>query len=308
MDGLKRASIVYNPTARNAPPQARLSAAARLLQPDGWEIDLRVSEGPGHAVKLAREAVASGASVVFGCGGDGTLNEVLNGLAGSEAALGVVRGGMGNVFAKEIGVPRAPEQALAVLREGETRRFDLGRADGRYFLMMAGIGFDAEVVRTTPARRKRLLGSTSLVLQGLRELPRFRSDAARLGIEGVEREAELYWLLLGNTRSYGGVFDITSKALANDGLLDAYVYAGRGLPWVLTTAVRILLRRAAGARGVTFERLASLAVTTPGLPVQVDGEYIGETPMRFSVEREALPVLLPRDGGRRLLANGEPAG
>src|SRR3989304_1812539 len=98
----------------------------------------------------AREAAATGAAVVFACGGDGTLNEVANGLVGSESTLGALRGGMGNVFAKEGGVPRSPEAALRLLVEGERRRIDLGVAgtgdggQGRHFVLMAGVGFDAE--------------------------------------------------------------------------------------------------------------------------------------------------------------------
>src|SRR5207237_2489341 len=126
--------------------------------------------GPGHATELARAAAASGVSVVFACGGDGTLNEVVNGLAGGDAAVGVLRGGMGNVFAKEIGVPKSPEMALRCLVDGERRRFDLGvvslavraestehagtrvgaasepspGANRKHFLVMAGLAVDGD--------------------------------------------------------------------------------------------------------------------------------------------------------------------
>jgi YegS/Rv2252/BmrU family lipid kinase len=298
---LKRAVIIHNPAARNAPPRERLVAAAAALGLRGWEVEVRTSEVEGHATVLAREAAGVATDVVFACGGDGTLNEVVNGIAGTNAALGVIRGGMGNVFAKEIGVPRTPEGALAALFEGEMRRFDLGRANERYFLLMAGVGFDAEVVQRTPSRWKRLIGSTSLAIEALNELPRYRSRRARLLIDGAESEMDVYWLLLGNTRSYGGVIDITSKAMVDDGLLDAYVYAGSGVFWALSTAARIALRRPERARGVSFQRIEKLEIATAGLPVQVDGEYIGETPMTFSVERQALSVLLPGERGRQLL-------
>jgi diacylglycerol kinase family enzyme len=181
------------------------------------------------------------------------------------------------------------------------RRFDLGRANERYFLLMAGVGFDAEVVQRTPSRWKRLIGSTSLAIEALNELPRYRSRRARLLIDGAASETDVYWLLLGNTRSYGGIIDITSQAVVDDGLLDAYVYAGSGVFWALSTAARIALRRPERARGVSFQRVEQLEIATAGLPVQVDGEYIGETPMTFSVERQALSVLLPGERGRQLL-------
>jgi YegS/Rv2252/BmrU family lipid kinase len=259
-------------------------------------------------VALAREAAATGAAVVFACGGDGTINEVVNGLAGSECALGVLRGGMGDVFAREAGVPRAPEAALRVLIDGERRRFDLGLANERRFLMMAGIGFDAAVVRAVPRRPKRLLGSTSYALWGAWTLARYRPRRVLLRIDGDELETRLYWLLLGNTRSYGGVARIAVSARADDGRLEAYVFEGGGLGRVAGHAMRIARGRLEGAPGVSRRRVQTLEVISAGLPVQVDGEYAGETPMRFAVAPAALDVLLPRGGAAALFGGQRSAG
>src|SRR3990170_1957732 len=154
------------------------------------------------AVDRGKAAAKAGSRVVFSCGGDGTLNEVGNGLVGTEATLAVIRGGTGNVFGKEVGVAKDPERALRVLIEGEERRFDLGVAappagpsrapstgsgqnsggtsgrGGRYFILMAGVGIDGSVVRRVPERPKRLLGTTSYVLWGAAEALRFRSRRA----------------------------------------------------------------------------------------------------------------------------------
>jgi diacylglycerol kinase (ATP) len=301
---LNKASIVYNPAARNAPPRQRLQDAAGCLKQNDWDVELRVSEAPGHARELAREAAAGGASVVFSCGGDGTLNEVVNGIAGSEATLGVLRGGMGNVFAKEIGVPRAPAKALQALVDGETRRFDLGKAGERYFLLMCGIGFDAHVVRRVSPRLKRWLGSTAYALLAMAMLPAYRPARIHMRLNGIEDDAEVYWLLLGNTRSYGGVIDITRRALADDGLLDAFVFEGSSRAWAFKTGALIAFGRAEGANGVSFLRVLRLEIDTPGIPVQADGEYFGETPMTFTIEPRVLPVLLPPGRGTHLLSRG----
>jgi YegS/Rv2252/BmrU family lipid kinase len=298
---LERASILYNPAARNAPSAERLRLAAALMRLKGWDIDVVSTERMGHATELAREAAQRGWSAVIACGGDGTLNEVVNGVAGTPTAVGVIRGGMGNVFAKEIGVPRPPELALEALLAGERGRFDLGVAGGRHFLLMAGVGFDATIVNRVPSQPKRLLGSTSYALWGAAGLFGYESRRVAFSINGVQREDDLYWLLLGNTRSYGGVINITSRAKADDGLLDAYIYAGKGLTWAVRTGLWIALRRADRHRGVSYERVSDLEVMTPGVPVQADGEYFGETPMRFGVARLALTVLLPRGGRGRLL-------
>lgn len=269
----------------------------------GWDIDVVPTEYMGHATELAREASERGWSAVISCGGDGTLNEVVNGVAGTETAVGVIRGGMGNVFAKEIGVPRAPELAIEALLSGDRGKFDLGIAGGRYFLLMCGVGFDATIINRVPPRPKRLLGSTSYALWGAAGMFGYESRRVAFSIDGVEREDDLYWLLLGNTRSYGGVINITSQAVADDGLLDAYIYSGRGLSWAVRTGLWIALRRADRHRGVAYQRVVDLDVLTPGVPVQADGEYFGETPMHFGVAPRSLSVLLPRGSrGRQLLS------
>jgi YegS/Rv2252/BmrU family lipid kinase len=296
---VEKGLIVYNPRARNAPALGRLLAAAQSVAP-AWQIDVVETEAAGHGVTLAREAASSGASVVFACGGDGTINEVVNGLAGTSCALGVLRGGMGDVFAKEVGIPKQPERALALQLDGERRRFDLGTAGERCFLLMAGVGFDAEVVRRVPESAKQRLGSTSYALWGARQLMAYRPKRVEMEIDGQRRQADLFWALLGNTRSYGGIFDITSEALVDDGLLEVYVFDGRGAGWEALTAARLVTRRLAGAKGVSFQRVRELSIETAGLAVQVDGEYLGETPMRFGVQPAALDVLLPRGRGREL--------
>jgi len=297
---VERAVIIYNPRARNAPTRERLKSAADYYRSQGWLIDIRGTEGPRHATEIAREEAAAGTKVIFSCGGDGTLNEVVNGMAGTESLLCVIRGGTGNVFAKEINVARSPESALRVLLEGDEGLFDLGKANDRYFLLMCGVGFDAEVVRKVPSMTKKFLGTTSYVLWGMAEAARYRSMPVRLRLgEDEEQEIDLYWLLLGNTRSYGGVLNIAHDAVADDGLLDTYLFAGRSLQ--IATAARVAVGRQEGAPNVTFQRVRELEVLTPGIPVQADGEYFGETPVRFTVEQRVLRILMPPGQGRKLL-------
>ena len=287
----KRALLILNPAARRAPPADRLRAAIDAV--DGWQGSLRLTEGPRHATELAREAAVGGFDAVVACGGDGTVNEVANGLAGSEAALAVVRGGTANVWAKELRLPRKPEEAVRLVADGETRTVDLGRAGDRYFLLMAGVGFDAEIVQAA-GRSKRRLGAAAYLLHGLRIGLRYRATKAELTANGEPLANQLYWLLFANTRSYAGLLNITDRARLDDGRLDLCLLTKGGLlrlgwllPWVL-------LRRHHSRAGVIYRQLESLDVRTPGLPVQVDGEYLGETPLRFGVAPAALRIVVPR--------------
>lgn len=277
----------------------------------GWDIEVRESEARLHARTLAREEARKGASVVFACGGDGTVNEVINGLAGTGACLGVLRAGTGNVFGKEVSIPRRIEDALEVLDGGREYQFDLGVARGsvdgadddgsRLFLLMAGVGFDGAVVRHVPSRPKRLLGTTSYLLWGAAEAVRFKSRPVALVVDGERLEIHSYWLLFGNTRSYGGVADVAMNAVVDDGLLDVYVFSGEGFGWMVGMSARIALKRHQSARDVTYALARDVFVETPGLAVQADGEYFGETPMRFEVAQRTLRVLLAAGAGDHLL-------
>ena len=290
---MKRALLVYNPVARRAPKVERLIAAAERIA--GWEITLRPTEAAGHATELAARAASEGFDAVVACGGDGTVNEVANGLAGSSTALAVLRGGTANVWAKEIGVPKNLIKALRLLSDGETRSIDLGRAGGRYFVCMAGVGFDAAIVREMlSSSLKKRFGAAAYIITGLRLARRHPATSAELLFDGERVTSDLYWLLLGNSRSYGGMINITNLAKIDDGRLHMYLLRRGGLLrllWLLPWAV---LGKHQQRPHVLHCEIEALDVLTPGLPVQIDGEYAGETPLRFDAIPTALRVIVPR--------------
>ncbi len=299
----KRALFVYNPVARGAPPIDRLRATIEGLA--GWEASLEPTTAAGHATELARGGATSGLDAVVACGGDGTVNEVANGLAGSPTALGVVRGGTANVWAKEARLPHDPAAAVRLLAEGETRTIDLGRASAiggsaygggdRYFPLMAGVGLDAAVVREVSSSLKRRFGAASYLLYGVRRALRYPSVDADLLVDGEPLTSPLYWLLLGNTRNYAGLLNITHLAIADDGRLDMALLPRGGLLRLAWLAPWVLLGRHQQRGGLRYRTVGTLEVRTPGLPVQIDGEYLTETPLRFEVAPAALRVVVPRD-------------
>jgi diacylglycerol kinase (ATP) len=288
----KRALLIYNPAARGAPKLDQLRAAAGGVA--GWEITIEQTAVAGHATELARQAASEGLDAAIACGGDGTVNEVANGLASSTTALAVVRGGTANVWAKEIRVPKDPARALRVLADGETRTIDLGRAGERYFLLMAGVGFDAAIVRELSGGIKQRLGAASYILAGFRHALHHRPVDAELVADEEALSCRLYWLMLGNTRSYGGVLNLTQMAKADDGKLELLLLQRGGVLRFAWLALWVLLKRHHHRPGVLHRSVASVDVRTSGLPVQIDGEYLGETPLRFEVVPGALRVIVPR--------------
>ncbi len=288
----KRGLLIANPAARGAPPIERLRAAIDGIP--GWDVSLETTKAAGHATELARSAVERGCDAVIASGGDGTVNEVANGLARSDTALAVIRSGTANVWAKEARLPRDPAAAAQLLADGETRTIDLGRAGDRYFVNVAGIGFDAAIVQEVSGGLKRRLGATAYVLHGLRRMLSYRAAPAECLADGKPFADELYWLLLGNTRSYAGVLDIAYRAVADDGRLDAYLLRRGGPLRLLWLVPSVLFRRHDRGKNMLYRQIESLDLREPGLPVHVDGEYIGETPMRFQVAPGALRVIVPR--------------
>jgi YegS/Rv2252/BmrU family lipid kinase len=295
--------IIRNPRARHAASEVALLAASEPLLAAGWQVDVQTSTGPGDASELASAAAAEGIAVVAAAGGDGTVHEVVNGLAGSGTALAVIPCGTANVWARESGVPRDLGRAIAALASARRVRVDLGLAETtagrRYFLLMCGIGLDAEVVRRVEARLagKRRLGTGWYGLLGARAVARTSPTGTTLTVDGVGLDRPLLQAVIGNTRLYGGVMRLTSAARMDDGLLDVCVLSGRGAlhrGTLLSRAVRGGLHRRTGG-GIDYARARRVEVRSDSpLSVQADGEYIGETPVTVTVVPRALTVLLPR--------------
>src|SRR5437868_9627127 len=141
-----RGVLVHNPASRAAVSRDLLDAAVASAGEAGWSVTLVPTEAPGHATTLARDAAAAGSDVIIVSGGDGTINEAVNGIAGTATALAVLPGGTANVWAKEIGVSKDPLTPMHQMLSGDRRRIGLGRAGDRYVLLIAGIGLDGPIV------------------------------------------------------------------------------------------------------------------------------------------------------------------
>jgi YegS/Rv2252/BmrU family lipid kinase len=301
----RRALFVVNPAARGLPPLRQIREAADWLRVRGWDVALETTAAPGDATCLARGGAAQSLPVVVACGGDGTIHEVVNGLAGSESALAVIPGGTANVWAKDARLPRRPSEAAEVIDGGRRRRMDLGlveweeqggrKAESRYFLLMAGVGLDAHIVARVSQSWKRRLGAVAYLLMGARESLFYRSQPVDLLLDGRERlSLRLGWLLAGNTRCYGGVTRITSRARADDGLLDILAFPGYDPLRAAGYGLAILARKHHGAPGVIYRRAGEVEVAGPSsLPIQADGEFLGYTPLKLRAMPGALSVLVP---------------
>jgi diacylglycerol kinase (ATP) len=298
---------VVNPRAGRPADLRRLHDALRGLERRGWSVDIRGTLWPQHARQMTETAVRQGCEAVLAVGGDGTINEVVNGLTGSATALAVLPAGTVNVWAREAHVPAEADAAVRLLERGQRVSIDLGRAGGRYFLMLASAGVDSVAVRTVSSAA-RPWKRESYVLSGLRDLFRHGGRPMSFTVgdaEPVEMlSARTLLAICGNTRLYGGVLQLTSRARLDDGLLDLCVLTGGGPTALAGHALRALPGKHLESAAVVYRQARRFRIDadTP-VPVQLDGEHAGTTPVVFSAAPRALTVVLPPDLRSPLFGN-----
>ena len=287
--------IVYNPTAGGRRGRHRFRATLRHLQRLGCRWTVRETAGPGDAERLVREADADPVAtydLVVAAGGDGTVNEVIAGLDGSEVPLGLVPLGTANVLAAEIGLGRRPAAMAAAIAGGRTRPIHLGIVNDRRFAVMAGIGFDAHVVTGVTPALKRVLGRAAYVWRSLCELLRGPTAGYRVTID--DRIFEASTVIVANGHFYGGRYVCAPEARLEEPLLHVVLFESSGR-W---NALRYLLAMLTGrlARLPDVQVIATETLTVdgpPGEPVQADGDVVAVLPARFSVDPATLPLLRP---------------
>jgi YegS/Rv2252/BmrU family lipid kinase len=266
-----------------------------VLARHGVEGTVRLTEGPGHALELARAAVAARAALVCAWGGDGTVNEVARAVAGTGTALGIVPSGSGNGLARELGLPWDPAQALGVALGRRERVIDAGDVEGRLFVNLAGIGLDAHVAARFNARPSGRRGLWPYVAIGTRELLRYRAReyVIRVGSE-TWRERALV-VVCANARQYGGGAVVAPTARPDDGHLDLVVVAERPPLVALRDALHLFRGTLDRAPGVRTARVTAVEITGPEpILFHVDGEAVtGGRVLTVRVRPAVLRVRVP---------------
>jgi YegS/Rv2252/BmrU family lipid kinase len=291
----RRALFVVNPAAGGG-RAARLVplVQAHALRNGG---NLACTTGPGNALDLARRAADDGFEVVVAVGGDGTLNEVANGLLASKAVplLGAIPAGTGNDFVRSLGLPSQPRAALEVLHSGVEHRIDVGQCNGRFFLNACGVGFDARVARAAQ-RFPRVLKVGTLPYVAAVVLELTRKAAHDISIELGERRIERRSLMVAvaNGAFYGGGMMIAPHASRADGLLDLCIVGDVPRREVLRLLSMVFSGRHIAHPRVELHRTRQLRIASAsGLDVQMDGELVARLPARFEVKPNALRVIVP---------------
>jgi diacylglycerol kinase family enzyme len=282
--------------------------------------------GPLEATRMAHDAAVRGIKVVIAAGGDGTINEIANGLINTETALGVLPVGTTNCWAIQMGIPSLSPmlpgttmfkmiadlqerieqplpanyyrkvllEAAQVLVDGNTTLVDAGNIAGRYFLMWSGIGLDAAIAESISLKEKKALGSLAYVVSAIGQGHHHSSTDVRLVIDGIESRISTPLIVVSNIQLYGGIMAIGGKACVNDAKLDVCVFKGDGFFTFVQHAMKVLTQRHLKDPNIEYRQCNEIIIEPENsLPVQVDGDPFIKTPVTIRTIPSSLKVIVP---------------
>ncbi|HKA16944.1 MAG TPA: YegS/Rv2252/BmrU family lipid kinase [Blastocatellia bacterium] len=326
----KQATIIFNPMSGRAGRRAEdVRHMVEILARRGIKASSSATTGPGTATKQAAAAVATGVDIIISYGGDGTLNEVIQGVAGSRTPLAVWPGGTSNVVARDLGVSfeigglaemisicKTQRIALGLARSGsefddspepdgngftakdssstagpEALEFE-ARSPGRYFVMMAGIGLDASIARSVNHNLKRRAGELAYWLSGIKHLFKWRAETFTIEVDGKRYEAA--FALVGNGKGYGGGMVMTPGAKLDQPWFEIYILPPLSNNFAYLRALGACMRGRPEIAGVSLIKGTRIKANSSREPwVEADGELLGPLPMTFEIVPDALSVIVP---------------
>jgi lipid kinase YegS len=291
MNSSKDITLIVHGGRAEHPPLRHL---VEWVRERGHRVRVRVTWESGDAEALAREAAASGAEVVVAVGGDGTVNEVVNGLDGSDAALGIIPIGTANDFARQTGIPLDVDHAMDVILLREPLRIDTAMLNQRRFLNVSSGGVGAEATAETPSDAKEALGMLAYAITGVRKLVDLAPHRARFTAPGLDLDTEFLLFAVGNGRTTGGGTLITPRASATDGLLDVCIVESMPRAEFAKLVLRVRQGEHVGEKGVHYLQVPSIDISSAeSISVNVDGEPSDARRLEYHARRGDLLIHLP---------------
>jgi diacylglycerol kinase (ATP) len=294
-----RSILIINPISGQGWARASQPRIVKRLGEHG-RLEVFETRCAGDAEAAAADAIKRGIGRVIAAGGDGTINEVINGIAGADVEFGIIPLGTANVLARELSIPlEDAEKACDVIEAGNVRVMDLARAGDRYFAVVAGIGFDAAVVDRVDRDLKDLLGPAAYGVATLSELVYHKGKRFALTMDGATYETDASLVVVANVSKYAINIKVATDAVCDDGLLDICLFESGTAQRAtfLSQALRLILTGSHdGDPTIRCFRAAHVKVECePTALVQLDGDVVGQTPIEIQVAPKALKVLAPKE-------------
>ena len=291
-----RVRLIYNPTAGKEMFRSQLADVLRILEESGLEASCHATGGPGDATQAAAAAAADGFPFVVACGGDGTVHEVVNGLApaAERPVLGIIPAGTTNDFARAMHIPLNIIEAARVIAGKTVQPLDLGRIGGdRYFVNIAACGKLTEITYDVPSKLKTLLGQLAYYVKGLERLPGLRPIDLTIRADDFTYDGKAMLCLITNSRAVAGFENIAPKASVSDGVLDVLVVK----PTNLGDMIRLVSTALRGdhindERVLYFHARQIELSSSEAVDLNIDGEYGGRLPHSVEVMPQHLSVIV----------------
>lgn len=289
----KRIKLIVNPNSQRLKVSLLLTSIISKFEKSGYEVDLYKTVGGGDAIEVARQAVDSGEfDIVVAGGGDGTVNEVINGLMPNPIQMGILPLGTSNGLARELNIPLNPLKSADVMMNGTSVTIDVGIANGRYFGLMLGCGFDALAIEHTNLQLKRFTGKYAYAIGGLKKLYKYKSHRIQLVVDGKRLDEDALFVVVSNTKLYGGKYTLTPNAHCDDGIFDVFMYTGDGLFSFIRFILKVISHKKLDSPDTNLFQAKNLLIYSAGrVPYQADGDAFGELPVQVQIFPSAIEIL-----------------
>lgn len=293
-----RARLIYNPTSGREEIKKKLPDVLERLERGGIETSCHATIGEGDATLAAMDAVEREFDIIIAAGGDGTLYEVVNGMAEKEfkPKLGILPLGTSNDFARAVGIPKNWEYACDLITQQHSKAIDLGKMNNRYFINIAGGGSMTELTYEVPSKLKTIIGQFAYYIKGLEKLPRLRPIEINLRSEEMNFHDDVMMFLIANSNSVGGVELVAPNASLQDGKLDVFVFKKCNLAeFIKIVSIALRGEQIVDPHVVHFQS-KRIEITSPDyVQINLDGELGGLLPSTFSILPSHINVIVDQE-------------
>ncbi|ALX49038.1 diacylglycerol kinase [Lentibacillus amyloliquefaciens] len=293
---MKKARIIYNPTSGREAFKNKLAGVLERLEVAGFETSAHATTAEGDAAEAAKTAVERRFELVVAAGGDGTINEVINGLAEQEhrPKLGIIPTGTTNDFARALCIPRDIDKAVDIILDGQSMLLDIGRVNGHYFVNIAGGGKLTELTYDVPSKLKTMLGHLAYYVKGIEMLPSLKPIRTKIEYDGNVIDEDIMLFLVTNTNSVGGFEKLAPDARLDDGYFDLMILKKMNL----AEFVRIATLAVRGAhledKRIIYTQAQHISVETDEqMQLNIDGEFGGFLPGEFENLQQHIEFFVP---------------
>lgn len=293
---MKKARVIYNPTAGREVFKKHLPMVLEKLEIKGYEASAHATTGEGDAGEAANKAVHNNFDLVVAVGGDGTINEILNGIAGEEVRpkLGIIPAGTTNDFARALGIPLKVEKAIDIIVNDTSMLLDIGKVNDQYFMNIAGGGDLTELSYDVPSKLKAMLGQLAYYMKGIEMLPFIKPVQTKIEFDGEVMDENIMLFLVGNTNSVGGFEKLAPDAKVNDGYFDLIILKKTNLAEFIRIATLALRGAHLEDKNVIYRQAKHIQVTPKDkMQLNIDGEYGGLLPGEFFNLQQHIEFLVP---------------